>query len=42
MLKNRFWQSAVLAAAVAGSSMVMAADTIKVGVLALSFWHYGN
>ncbi|HCI02495.1 MAG: urea ABC transporter substrate-binding protein [Oceanospirillaceae bacterium] len=33
MLKNRFWQSAVLAAAVAGSSMVMAADTIKVGVL---------
>ncbi len=33
MFKNRFWQSAVLAAAVAGSSMVMAADTIKVGVL---------
>ena len=33
MFKNRFWQSAVFAAAVAGSSMVMAADTIKVGVL---------
>lgn len=33
MFKNRFWQSAVLAAAVAGSNMVMAADTIKVGVL---------